>query len=150
MGLRLFSPSLAWSRHTARRLATVVLSEETHRAPPPAAAVSRLHCVRVQRDVLPRVTSFECPRGSIRPTGGHELHEHAGSISEQRHVEVAAQVGHLPQEGDVAQVQRHDLGGAGGRRKNNKTNFQRISVGTHKAQAPHERHMNNLCNHSGS
>ena len=42
-------------------------------------------------------------------TGGHELHEYPSSVSEQRHVEVTAQVSHLPQEGDVAQVQRHDL-----------------------------------------
>lgn len=42
-------------------------------------------------------------------TWGHEFHENSSSISKQWHVEIAAQVSHLPQEGDVAQMQRHNL-----------------------------------------
>lgn len=38
-------------------------------------------------------------------TWGHKFHENSGSVSEERHVEVAAQVSHLPQERDVAQMQ---------------------------------------------
>lgn len=42
-------------------------------------------------------------------TWGHEFHENSSSISKQWHVEVASQVSHLPQEGNVAQMQRHNL-----------------------------------------
>lgn len=41
----------------------------------------------------------------LEQTWGHEFHEDPGSVPEEWHVEVAAQVGDLPQEGDVAQVQ---------------------------------------------
>lgn len=44
-------------------------------------------------------------------TWGHKLHKNPSSISKQWHVEVAAQISYLPKEGDVAQMQGHDLWG---------------------------------------